>query len=250
MQVKLLRVLQEKTFTPIGSNREIKVDVRVIAASHKPFEQMIKDGTFREDLFYRLNVLPVYLPPLRERKSDIPHLVEYYIKYFNNVHGLNIKGVSDEAKNLLVNFAWPGNIRELRNVIEHAFIIESSDMIQAPSLPTSLKSTSAVKVPEPEENSEMMIDVEGIQDSIFDMKSDEDVRAIDGFSFNHVLNSKEMVMDFQVAKDLFEKEFIVWALKQNRGKINQTALKANIPKKTLLRKIEKYEITAKDYING
>jgi len=98
MQVKLLRVLQEKTFTPIGSNRDIKVDVRVIAASHKPFEQMIKDGTFREDLFYRLNVLPVYLPPLRERKSDIPHLVEYYIKYFNNVHGLQIRGVSEEAK--------------------------------------------------------------------------------------------------------------------------------------------------------
>ncbi|MGZ3808619.1 MAG: sigma-54 interaction domain-containing protein, partial [Bacteriovorax sp.] len=250
MQVKLLRVLQEKTFTPIGSNRDIKVDVRVIAASHKPFEQMIKDGTFREDLFYRLNVLPVYLPPLRERKSDIPHLVEYYIKYFNNVHGLNIKGVSDEAKNLLVNFSWPGNIRELRNVIEHAFIIESSDVIQAPSLPASLKMTSATKVPEPEENSELMIDVEGIQDSIFDMKSDEIVRGIEGFSFNNVLNSKEMVMDFQVAKDLFEKEFIVWALKQNRGKINQTALKANIPKKTLLRKIEKYEINAKDYVNG
>lgn len=209
MQVKLLRVLQEKTFTPIGSNRDIKVDVRVIAASHKPFEKMIADGTFREDLFYRLNVLPVYLPPLRERKSDIPFLVEYYIKYFNNVHGLNIKGVSDEAKNLLVNFSWPGNIRELRNVIEHAFIIESSDMIQAPSLPSNLKSTSATKVPEPDDNSDMMIDVEGIQDSIFDMKSDELVRAPDSFSFNNILNSKEMVMDFQVAKDLFEKEFIV-----------------------------------------
>jgi two-component system response regulator HydG len=252
MQVKLLRVLQEKTFTPIGSNREIKVDVRVIAASHKPFEKMIADGTFREDLFYRLNVLPVYLPPLRDRKSDIPYLVDYYIKYFNNVHGLNIKGASEEAKNLLVNFSWPGNIRELRNVIEHAFIIESSDMIQTPSLPASLKMTSPTKVPEPEDNSDMMIDVEGINDSIFDMKSDEDKDKLeaDGFSFNNVLNSKEMVMDFQVAKDLFEKEFIVWALKQNRGKINQTALKANIPKKTLLRKIEKYEITAKDYVNG
>ena len=123
-------------------------------------------------------------------------------------------------------------------------------MIQTPSLPSSLKLTSATKVPEPEENSELMIDVDGIQDSIFDMKSDEDVRMIEGFSFNNILNSKEMVMDFQIAKDLFEKEFIVWALRQNRGKINQTALKANIPKKTLLRKIEKYEITAKDYVNG
>ena len=158
--------------------------------------------------------------------------------------------MSDEAKNLIVNFSWPGNIRELRNVIEHAFIIESSDMIQAPSLPANLKSTSATKVPELDDNSDMMIDVEGIQDSIFDMKSDELTRLPDGFSFNNVLNSKEMVMDFQVSKDLFEKEFIVWALKQNKGKINQTALKANIPKKTLLRKIEKYEIHAKDYVNG
>jgi len=250
MQVKLLRVLQEKSFTPVGSNRDIKVDVRVIAASHKNFEQMIKDGNFREDLFYRLNVLPVYLPPLRERTGDIPYLIDYYIKYFNGVHGLNITGVTEEAKALFLKYGWPGNIRELRNVIEHAFIIESSDMIQASSLPTTLKATSQTKVPEPEEGTELMIDVRGIQDSVLDMKSDHDESREENFSFNNVLNSKEMVMDFQLAKDLFEKEFIVWALKQNRGKINQTALKANIPKKTLLRKIEKYEINAKDYVNG
>jgi DNA-binding NtrC family response regulator len=250
MQVKLLRVLQEKSFTPVGSNREIKVDARVIAASHKPFEQMIKEGTFREDLFYRLNVLPVYLPPLRERSSDIPYLIEYYINYFNNHHGLNIRTVTDEAKNLLVKYAWPGNIRELRNVIEHAFIIESSDVLQASSLPSSVKVTSKTVVPEPDEADQIMIDVQGIQDSVLDMKSEDAKRDDEGFSFNHVLNSKEMVMDFQLAKDLFEKEFIVWALKQNKGKINQTALKANIPKKTLLRKIEKYEIVAKNYSNG
>jgi DNA-binding NtrC family response regulator len=250
MQVKLLRVLQEKSFTPVGSNREIKVDARVIAASHKPFEQMIKEGTFREDLFYRLNVLPVYLPPLRERSSDIPYLIEYYINYFNNHHGLNIRTVTDEAKNLLVKYAWPGNIRELRNVIEHAFIIESSDVLQASSLPSSVKVTSKTVVPEPDEADQIMIDVQGIQDSVLDMKSEDAKRDDEGFSFNHVLNSKEMVMDFQLAKDLFEKEFIVWALKQNKGKINQTALKANIPKKTLLRKIEKYEIVAKSYSNG
>lgn len=251
MQVKLLRVLQEKTFTPVGSNRDIKVDVRVIAASHKPFEQMIKDGTFREDLFYRLNVLPVYLPPLRERKSDIPYLIDYYINYFNKVHGLNISGVSEESKKLMTNYSWPGNIRELRNVIEHAFIIESADQIHPSSLPDVLKKTSLAPVPEiDEDDNESVIDVDEIQESILEMRDEERTKAPEGFSFDAVLNSKEMVMDFQVAKDLFEKEFIVWALKQNRGKINQTALKANIPKKTLLRKIEKYEITAKDYVNG
>lgn len=250
MQVKLLRVLQEKTFTPIGSNRDIKVDVRVIAASHKPFEKMIQDGTFREDLFYRLNVLPVYLPPLRERKSDIPFLVDYYVKHFNNVHGLNIKGVDEEANNLLVNFSWPGNIRELRNVIEHAFIIESTDLIKATSLPQSLKQSSKFETHDHDDRDESPIDVEGIKESIFNMKSDDEKSSPDSFTFNTVLNAKDMVMDFQVAKDLFEKEFIIWALKQNKGKINQTALKANIPKKTLLRKIEKYEIHAKDYVNG
>ncbi len=251
MQVKLLRVLQEKTFTPVGSNRDIKVDVRVISASHKPFEQMIKDGSFREDLFYRLNVLPVYLPPLRERKSDIPYLIDYYINYFNKVHGLNISGVSEESKKLMTNYSWPGNIRELRNVIEHAFIIESADQIQPSSLPDALKKTSSAPVPEIEEDeNESVIDVDEIQESILEMRGDDRSKTPDGFSFGSVLNSKEMVMDFQVAKDLFEKEFIVWALKQNRGKINQTALKANIPKKTLLRKIEKYEINAKDYVNG
>jgi two-component system response regulator HydG len=250
MQVKLLRVLQEKTFTPVGSNREIKSDVRVIAASHKNFEQMIKDGNFREDLFYRLNVLPVYLPALRERTGDIPHLLDYYIKYFNGVHSLNIRGVSDDAKDLMMKYAWPGNIRELRNVIEHAFIIESSDVIQSSSLPATIKATSKVKVSEPEEGNSVVIDVRDIQESVLETNSEFDHLENDNFSFNTILNSKEMVMDFQLAKDLFEKEFIVWALKQNKGKINQTALKANIPKKTLLRKIEKYVINAKDYTNG
>lgn len=247
MQVKLLRVLQEKTFTPVGSNRDVKVDVRVIAASHKPFEQMIKDGSFREDLFYRLNVLPVYLPPLRERQADIPYLVDYYIKYFNKVHGLSVKGVTDEAKSLFVNYAWPGNIRELRNVIEHAFIIESSDYINPSALPEALKKQSKVAVPQPEESSQTVIDVEEIQGSVLDEEFDSKLSGNESFSFNNVLNSKEMVMDFQLAKDLFEKEFIIWALKINKGKINQTALKANIPKKTLLRKIEKYDIDPKSY---
>jgi len=250
MQVKLLRVLQEKTFTPVGSNREIKADVRVIAASHKNFEQMIKDGSFREDLFYRLNVLPVYLPPLRDRKSDIPHLAEYYIKYFNGVHSLNIQGLSEDAKELMINYAWPGNIRELRNVIEHSFIIEGKDIIHASSLPATLKSTSKTVLPEPEEDAPIAINVREIQDSVLEMNDKVNETIDNQFTFTSILNSKEMVMDFQVAKDLFEKEFIIWALRCNKGKINQTALKANIPKKTLLRKIEKYEIVAKNYVNG
>jgi len=244
MQVKLLRVLQEKTFTPVGSNREIKVDVRIIAASHKPFEEMIKDGTFREDLFYRLNVLPVYLPPLRERKTDIPHLVNHYIQYFNNVHNLKVKGADPEAMEVLTNYSWPGNIRELRNIIEHCFIMEASDLIHVNSLPSVVfkdnKHTENKEVQE-----ENVIDIEDIQNSVLDQpvtKSSGEVH----FAFGAKLGEGGK-LDFAIAKDQFEKEFIVQALKINKGRINQTALNANIPKKTLLRKIEKYEINPKDY---
>ena len=248
MQVKLLRVLQEQSFTPVGSNRDVKVDVRVIAASHKPFEEMIKEGKFREDLFYRLNVLPVYLPPLRERQSDIPHLIEYYVNYFNDIHHLEIKGCDEEAEKLLVNYSWPGNIRELRNVIEHAFIIESGEMIRATSLPETVKKNkSGGEVKKEEDDSNSVIDFQGIQNSVLDKDvTDEDIKAY-SFTFAQKSENDEITMDFQVAKDLFEKEFIIQALKLNKGKINQTALKANIPKKTLLRKIEKYEINPKAY---
>lgn len=246
MQVKLLRVLQEKTFTPVGANRDVTVDVRIIAASNKPFEQMIKDGTFREDLFYRLNVLPVYLPPLRERKSDITHLVGYYINYFNKVHMLNIKGCSPEAQKILLDYSWPGNIRELRNVIEHCFIIESTDQIQVGSLPSIVLKGNQIKQNDKvEEESSSMIDVEEIQNSILDDDDDDPIGT--GGSNIHLNISASGSFDFQQAKDVFEKEYIISALKANKGKINQTALNANIPKKTLLRKIEKYGINPKEY---
>ncbi len=248
MQVKLLRVLQEKTFTPVGSNRDIKCDVRVIAASHKPFEEMIKEGTFREDLFYRLNVLPVYLPPLRERTSDIPHLVGYYIRYFNGIHNLEIKDCTPDATEALKAYGWPGNIRELRNVIEHAFIIESSDYINLSSLPETVRKSSSAKgvTPTPEQEEGGVIDFTGIQNSVLD-KEPGQTSGDYNFQFATQNDENEVKMDFQEAKDLFEKEFIIQALKINRGKINQTALKANIPKKTLLRKIEKYGINPKEY---
>ncbi len=246
MQVKLLRVLQEKTFMPVGSNREIKVDVRIIAASHKPFEEMIKDGSFREDLFYRLNVLPVYLPPLRERKSDIPHLVNHYISYFNNVHNLRVKGAEAEALEVLSNYSWPGNIRELRNIIEHCFIMEASDYIHVNSLPAIVFKDNKKIESKDQVAEDSVIDLEDIQNSVLDSapvaKSGQEVH----FSFGTKLGEGGK-LDFAISKDQFEREFIIQALKINKGRINQTALNANIPKKTLLRKIEKHEINPKDY---
>ncbi len=243
MQVKLLRVLQEQTFTPVGSNREVKVDVRVIAASHKPFEQMIKEGTFREDLFYRLNVLPVYLPALRERTGDIPHLVEYYINYFNSVHNLTITGFSDDAMEAMKNYSWPGNIRELRNVVEHCFIMESGNSISLDSLPAQILNK---EVSVSEERSDM-IDLEGIRNSVIDDLAKDDALSQYTFKFAQKDENDSVKLDFQNSKEAFEKEFISKALKLHKGKINQTALHANIPKKTLLRKIEKYGLNPKEY---
>lgn len=248
-QVKLLRVLQEKTFTPVGSNREIKVDVRIIAASHRPFEEMIKEGTFREDLFYRLNVLPVYLPPLRERKTDIPLLVNYYINYFNKVHQLQVKEATPDAMNALIGYKWPGNIRELKNVIEHCFIMESEDHITLKSLPENIKNSISGADNNSNvdhEETEHLIDIEEIKSSVLNNENPAE-QGLFKLSFSSPEEIKGKKIDFQVAKDYFEKEFIIQALKINKGKINQTALNANIPKKTLLRKIEKYQINAKDY---
>jgi DNA-binding NtrC family response regulator len=246
-------VLQEKCFTPVGSNREIKVDVRIIAASHKPFEEMIKTGDFREDLFYRLNVLPVYLPPLRERKSDIPHLLNHYISYFNNLHGLQIKGLTTEAVEVLTNYGFPGNIRELRNVIEHCFIMESGDMIDVSALPSQVFKGGSAKEEKESGSEETLIDLQSIKDSVLDSPSPATGAGAAAYNAGEVQFSFGVrhgdggKLDFAIAKDSFEREFIVQALKLNKGRINQTALNANIPKKTLLRKIEKYVINPKDY---
>jgi DNA-binding NtrC family response regulator len=247
-QVKLLRVLQEKAFTPVGSNREIKVDVRIIAASHKPFEEMIKQATFREDLFYRLNVLPVFLPPLRERNTDIPHLVEYYVNYFNKIHGLSVTEVEPLAMEALVQYSWPGNIRELRNVIEHCFIMESDDKLSFRSLPDIIKNKQTGVSGVDDSDDTDYIDMEDIKTSVLSETTNAESIPFK-LMFSNAEELKTKKIDFQVSKDFFEREFIIQALKINKGKINQTALKGNIPKKTLLRKIEKYGINPKEYYN-
>ncbi len=223
MQVKLLRVLQNRTFTPVGSNREIRCDVRIIAATNRDLEQMIKDGGFRQDLFYRLNVMPIFLPPLRDRSDDIPALVNHFIRKFNELHGRQVTGIDSEAMLALQNFNWPGNIRELENAVERSFIMEPGNQLTLRSLPeqiSGLSPSESINEPAPpheeeEHESHTMLDIAGI--------------------------------DFQVEKEEFERQFIINALKRFGGKINQTVAHANIPKNTLLRKIRKYDIKPWEY---
>jgi len=138
LQVKLLRFIEEKTFKRIGSTKDIEVDVRIIAATNKDLGQLTKEGRFREDLYYRLNVIPVSLAPLRERPTDIPLLVKYFIDRFNKEFNKHVLGISPEAMTILKNYHWQGNVRELRNILERIMILENDDMIQCHHLPLEL----------------------------------------------------------------------------------------------------------------
>jgi two-component system, NtrC family, response regulator AtoC len=139
LQVKLLRVLQEGTFRPLGAQQDVRVNVRVIAATHQNLEEKVKNGTFREDLFYRLNVLPVKLPPLRERQEDVLLLIDYFILRNRRRFPSRVAGIANEARKVLLNHTWPGNVRELENVIERAQVLAEGDQITLSDLPSNLR---------------------------------------------------------------------------------------------------------------
>lgn len=135
LQVKFLRAIQEKEVTPLGSSRPVKVDVRIVAASNRDLDDAVRKGTFREDLFYRLNVVPIHLPPLRERREDIPLLIEHFVNTFSTEYKVEPKKVASEALEKLKAYLWPGNIRELQNVIERMFALSRSNEITLADLP-------------------------------------------------------------------------------------------------------------------
>ncbi|MDR3212286.1 MAG: sigma 54-interacting transcriptional regulator [Planctomycetota bacterium] len=139
MQVKLLRVLQEREFERVGGRETLKVDVRVIAATHQDLFAMTREGRFRSDLFYRINVFPIYLLPLRKRQSDIPLLAEFFLEKYAASAGKNITSIAPEAMAVLTRHQWPGNVRELENCIEHAVILATDSVIRVEHLPASLR---------------------------------------------------------------------------------------------------------------
>ncbi|MEJ5227102.1 sigma 54-interacting transcriptional regulator [Thermodesulfovibrio sp.] len=138
LQPKLLRVLQERTVEPLGSSKTVRVDVRIISATNKDLAEEIRKGSFREDLFWRLNVIPIYIPPLRERKEDIPLLVEYYLKSFANIYKKNVS-IDNEALKILINYEWPGNVRELANTIERLVVMTDNNKIRVYDLPDTVR---------------------------------------------------------------------------------------------------------------
>src|SRR5262249_53183120 len=136
LQVKLLRFLQEREFERVGGNETVRVDVRVVAATNRDLKVMIEDGTFREDLFYRLNVISLEVPPLRARQSDIPILARHFLSRYARENEREIEGFTDEAMNVLLSYAWPGNVRELENAVERAVVMCTAERIGAELLPS------------------------------------------------------------------------------------------------------------------
>ncbi len=139
IQVKLLRVLQEREIERVGESIKRRVDLRIIAATNRNLFELVKSGNFREDLYYRLKVFPIYLPPLRDRKEDIPLLVSHFIGEHNKKTGKRIKGLSHEAMRIMMDYEWPGNVRELQNAIEHAFVLCNSEYIDLFDLPLEIR---------------------------------------------------------------------------------------------------------------
>ena len=203
-QAKILRFLEGKEFNRVGGSKTIKVEVRLITATNRDLNQLLKKGEFREDLYYRINVVPIVIPPLRERKEDIPMLLEHFIKKFNAENNKNIKGISKEALELMMNYDWPGNVRELENLIERIIALTSNEYIQHNDLPFSL-----INIPK----------INGLKES--------------------VLNGK---VSFLEAEEEFEKGIILDALKRANYVQSHAAEMLRISRRILKYKMEKLGI--------
>ena len=205
LQVKLLRVLQERTFEPVGSSKTQKADVRVIAATHQDLPKLIKAGRFREDLFYRLNVLPIEIPPLRERIEDLPLLVHHFLDLARQDRGSRIQGVTDEAMEQLMEYHWPGNVRELENLTERLTVLVGEGDIELSDLPPEIRAEPITRVLAPRVPST-------------------------GLNFNTVVGR-------------FERELIEQALEHTHWNKNRAAGLLGLNRTTLIEKIKKRGIT-------
>jgi len=210
IQAKLLRVVEEREYKPIGGSEIKNTDVRVISATNKDLKTLVEKNAFREDLFYRLNVFPVYLPPLRERKEDIPLLATYFLKQFRKEMNKPIEGFSDEALNIFINYRWPGNIRELKNIMERLLITVDEDIIRAEHLP-----------------------------NIFHKQNIKEYIAIPRDK-NELSKLKKKVKDQAIAE--VEKKFVIESLRRNNWNVSQAARETGFHRTNFHALMRKYKI--------
>jgi len=232
LQAKLLRVLQEREFEPVGGLKAIPVDVRVIAATHCNLEQMVADGKFREDLYYRLNVIPLSIPALRERTEDIPLLIDYFIKALGKNKKHPLLGFNAAALLALAHFPWRGNVRELENLVQHMTILHGGSLVGVNDLPEKYRNGGQPIQPtgvtlQPELNDvtqpeQLMLFSRG-------NAATEDIWPETGIDFNALVND-------------FETQLIIQALKITQGNKKEAARLLNLKRTTLLEKIKKKEL--------
>jgi DNA-binding NtrC family response regulator len=198
MQVKLLRALQEREITRVGGTKPIHVDARVLAATNRDLEAMVKDGKFREDLYYRLNVIPVNIPPLRERRDDIPPLVDFFVAKHAHASGVRIKGLTPEARRLVMDYAWPGNVRQLESAIERAILLAETDRLEVEDLPVEIRQAG-----EPQANFAFKLPPEGI--SFEELERSLIIQAMEQSSWNITRAAKLLGLSFRTLQYRLEK---------------------------------------------
>ncbi len=201
-QAKVLRILQEQSFMRVGGTENIQVDVRVIAATNKDLKVEMEKGNFREDLYYRLNVIPFHIPSLRERSEDIPVFIDFFLNVYTTETGKRSKSISREARDMLKTYTWPGNVRELKNLIERLVIMSPGEMIGVNDLPDYIR------------------------------------KGKETLQFNGVIQTSSL----KAARQRFEREFILAKLEKNNGNISKTADSIGIERSSLYRKIKSYNI--------
>jgi DNA-binding NtrC family response regulator len=190
MQAKLLRFLEEKTFKRVGGTRDIEVDVRIIAATNRDLQQAVQQGRFREDLYYRLKVIPIRLPTLRERRDDIPLLMQHFLDHFNQEFHKNTRGVDPEAMERLTAYPWPGNIRELRNFVERVMILETKETIELQDLPRGIQQGAQTRSSEDVDETADAVSMPVGSMTLEEMEREAIVRALDQVSHNQVRAAK------------------------------------------------------------
>ncbi|HUK99975.1 MAG TPA: sigma-54 dependent transcriptional regulator [Nitrospirota bacterium] len=212
-QAKVLRVLEGQEFQRVGGTKTLRADMRVIAASNKTLADEIKNNTFREDLYYRLNVLPIEVPPLRERPDDIPRLVHYFLKEFSGEYGQKLKAIDDDALTLFVRYQWPGNVRELRNIIERLIIMVPGPLLRAQDVPPPI---SSAPIGQKATGREAIMGYHGKASTLKDARAE------------------------------FEREFITQKLKENGGNVSRTSDAIGVERSNLHRKIKTLGIELED----
>ncbi len=239
-QTKMLRVLQSGTFEKLGSNKPVEVDVRVIAATNQKLEETVLEKKFREDLFYRLNVVRIQLPALRERKEDIPLLVHYFLRKFSNLFGIPAKRINEDALEALKNYEWPGNVRELENVMQRAFVVTKSEIILLSDLPAEIVSgtpsegnlanlTTNTKIPSP-------APVTNKKPAVI-REDASDIGHLADAMFQWARNHPDQKLIPTV-----ERELVKQALREMQGNQVKASSLLGITRATLRKRIEKFDI--------